>query len=113
MSKGMTRAERLTELKRLYIQQAFSDIELAARLGVERTTIYKDRIALESEYPFVAETYARFRIDKHHTASSICQCPVDNQIGVICRATQQKNNDQQQQHDRSADRRDDQRLLLP
>ncbi len=71
MSKGMNRAERLTELKRLYIQQAFSDQELAERLGVERTTIYKDRIALEGEYPFVPEGYGRFRIDKTKLISEI------------------------------------------
>ena len=33
---GMTKAERLEDMKRLYIQRAYSDIELAERLGVVR-----------------------------------------------------------------------------
>jgi len=36
---GMNKAERLEEMKRLYIQRAFSDIEMAERLGVDRTLI--------------------------------------------------------------------------
>ncbi len=30
---GMTKAERLAEMKRLYIQRAYSDIEMAERLN--------------------------------------------------------------------------------
>ena len=48
---GMNKAERLEEMKRLYIQRAYSDIEMAERLGVDRTLIYRDRIELTSQYP--------------------------------------------------------------
>ncbi len=41
---GLTKSERLEEMKRLYIQRAYSDNELAERLGVNRTQIYRDRI---------------------------------------------------------------------
>ena len=48
---GMTKAERLAELKRLYIQRAYSDIELAEKMGVSRETIFRDRKDLTLEYP--------------------------------------------------------------
>ena len=35
MGRGFTRSERLEELKRLYVMQAFSDIEMAKRLDVD------------------------------------------------------------------------------
>ncbi len=71
MSRGMTRAERLDEMKRLYIQRAFSDKELAERLGVDRTTIWKDRSALEPEYPFVQDDEGRYKIDRTRYVSAI------------------------------------------
>ncbi len=40
--RGYSRAERLTEMKRLYVQRAFSDAEMAERLRVDRTTVYRD-----------------------------------------------------------------------
>lgn len=39
MSRGMTRANRLKEMERLYLERAFSDIEMARRMGVDRTMI--------------------------------------------------------------------------
>lgn len=33
---GMNKAERLSELKRLYVQRVYSDIELAEKLGSPR-----------------------------------------------------------------------------
>ena len=55
MGRGMSRAERLKEMERLYVQRAFSDIEMAERLGVDRTTVYKDRIAIETSVPFAQD----------------------------------------------------------
>jgi CRISPR-associated endonuclease/helicase Cas3 len=71
MSRGFTRSERLEEMKRLYVMQAFSDIEMAKRLDVDRTTVFKDRRDLEGEYPFVQDTDARWRIDKKRYISAI------------------------------------------
>ena len=43
MSKGLNKAERLIEMERLYLQRAFSDIEMAEKLGVSRQTVFRDR----------------------------------------------------------------------
>ncbi len=50
---GMNKAERLNEMKRLYMQRAYSDIQLAERLDVSRETVFRDRVALTDEeyYP--------------------------------------------------------------
>ncbi len=71
MGRGMSRAERLREMERLYIQRAFSDIEMAERLGVDRTTVYKDRTALEAEVPFAQDENGRWRIDRARYLSEI------------------------------------------
>ena len=71
MSRGLTRAERLEEMKRLYVMRAWTDIEMAQRLDVDRTTVYKDRIALESEYPFLEEDTGHWRIDRNRFISEI------------------------------------------
>jgi len=71
MSRGMNRADRLREMERLYTQQAFTDIEMAARLGVDRTTIYKDRTALETEHPFSEVETGRYKIDRTRYLSGI------------------------------------------
>lgn len=71
MSRGLARAERLTEMKRLYVQRAWTDMELAKRLDVDRTTVFKDRSALEAEYPFVEEPPGHYKIDKNRFISEI------------------------------------------
>jgi CRISPR-associated endonuclease/helicase Cas3 len=69
--RGLSRAERLNEMKRLYVQRAFSDIEMAERLGIDRSTAYRDRIALEQEYPFIEEEPGRYRIDRSRLISEV------------------------------------------
>lgn len=71
MSKGQDRAARLNEMKRLYVQQSFSDIEMGKRLGVDRTTVFKDRSALEGEYPFIEAEPGRWKIDRSRLLSDI------------------------------------------
>lgn len=71
MSRGMARSERLEELKRLYIQRAWTDIELAKRLDVNRTTVFKDRSELETKYPFVEDPPGHYKIDKNRYISEI------------------------------------------
>jgi len=68
---GMTKAERLEEMKRLYIQRAYSDIELADRLGVDRTLVYRDRIELTSEYPIKKDEEGRYHIPRTKLISEI------------------------------------------
>jgi len=68
---GMTKAERLEEMKRLYIQRAFSDIEMAERLGVDRTLIFRDRRELTAEYPIEKDDEGRYRIPRTKLISEI------------------------------------------
>ena len=70
MGRGMNKAERLDKLKLLYCQRSFSDAEIAERLGVDRTTVYRDRIELELEHPFVVED-GRYRIDRRRYISNV------------------------------------------
>ena len=59
---GMNKAERLKEMTRLYIQRAYSDIDMAKRLGVARETVYRDRRELTTEYPIEPDDEGRYRI---------------------------------------------------
>jgi CRISPR-associated endonuclease/helicase Cas3 len=68
---GKTKAERLEEMKRLYIQRAFSDIEMAERLGVDRTLVYRDRIELSGEYPIEKDDEGRYHIPRSKLISEI------------------------------------------
>ncbi len=70
---GRTKAERLEEMKRLYIQRAFSDIEMAERLGVDRTLIYRDRMELAGpgQYPIEKDDQGRYRIPRTKLISEI------------------------------------------
>jgi CRISPR-associated endonuclease/helicase Cas3 len=68
---AMTKSERLAEMKRLYIQRAFTDMEMAERLGVDRTTVYRDRIELTGEYPIEPDEEGRYRIDRSKLISEI------------------------------------------
>ncbi len=68
---GMTKSERLTEMKRLYVQRAYTDMEMAERLGVDRTTVYRDRVELTSEYPIELDAEGRYRIDRSKLISEI------------------------------------------
>lgn len=71
MGKGMAKAERLDRMKLLYCERAFSDAEMGDRLGCDRSTIYRDRIELERQHPFVEEDGARYRIDRRRYISSV------------------------------------------
>jgi CRISPR-associated endonuclease/helicase Cas3 len=71
MDKGMARAERIRRMEELYFQRAWSDIEMAERLGVDRTTVYRDRIELERQAPFAPDQDGRWRIDRTKYLSSI------------------------------------------
>lgn len=71
---GKTKAERLEEMKRLYVQRAYSDIEMAERLGVDRTIVFRDRRELatgENNYPFEKDGEGRYYIPKSKLISEI------------------------------------------
>lgn len=68
---GMTKAERLEEMKRLYIQRAYSDIEMAERLDVDRTLVYRDRIELTTQYPVEKDEHGRYYIPRSKLLSEI------------------------------------------
>lgn len=73
MSRGMTRSERLQEIERIYTQHrgGLTDIEMAERLGVDRTTVYRDRVELERHIPFIEIEPGRWAIDRMKYLSSI------------------------------------------
>lgn len=68
---GKNKADRLVEMKRLYIQRAYTDIELAAKLDVSRETIFRDRKDLMREYPVEQDDEGRWHIPKTKLISEI------------------------------------------
>lgn len=68
---GLTRAERLEEMKRLYIQRAYSDIEMAKRLEVSRETVFRDRVELTTQYPIEKDEEGRYHIPRSKLISEI------------------------------------------
>lgn len=68
---GKTKAERLEEMKRLYIQRAYTDMELAEKLGVSRETVFRDRKDLTGEYPVEQDDQGRWHIPKTKLISEI------------------------------------------
>jgi predicted DNA-binding transcriptional regulator YafY len=71
MGRGMSKAERLAEMEWLYAQRAYSDMEMAAMLGVGRTTIFRDRRDLEAKIPFVEDEPGQYRIERRHYVSNV------------------------------------------
>ncbi len=71
MTQGSKKAERLREMERLYFQRAYSDIELADRFGVDRTTIYRDRRELAKEVAIVQDADGRHHVDRGRYISNI------------------------------------------
>jgi CRISPR-associated endonuclease/helicase Cas3 len=58
-------------MERLYVDRAYTDREMAERLRVDRTTVFRDRLTLEAEIPFVDEGRGRWRIDRRRYLSAI------------------------------------------
>lgn len=71
MGRGLTKAERLQEMERLYFQRAYSDTEMAERLRVDRTTVYRARTELETKIPFIQDDTGRWKIDRTKYLSEI------------------------------------------
>lgn len=72
-NRSVRRNELIHELERLYGDRYFSDVELAARMGVNRTTIYRTRVFMEQELgiPFLCEPLGRYRIDRQKQLGNI------------------------------------------
>ena len=72
-NRSVRRNELIIEMERLYADRAYSDIELAARLEVDRSTIYRVRRFMERELniPFLKEDLGRYRIDRRKQLGSI------------------------------------------
>lgn len=71
MSRGMTKAARLEQMLWMYSQRAHSDIELAEALGVDRTTVFRDRKELMLETFLDEEAPGRYRIHPDQFISNI------------------------------------------
>lgn len=73
MTRAMTRADRLQEMERLYIQRCYSDIEMADRLSVNRSTVYKDRMALGDKKGliFQQDEQGRYCLDRKQYISPV------------------------------------------
>lgn len=77
--KQYRRSQLIHELERLYTDRAWSDIELAERLGVDRTTVYKTRRFMEEELRlfFIEEIRGRYRLDPQHRLANIRLTPTE------------------------------------
>ncbi len=64
MSTGLSKAEKLREMEWHYCERAYSDSEMAARLGVDRSTAYRDRILLTTQVPLEEVQPGRWKIDR-------------------------------------------------
>ncbi len=71
MNRSMTKSQRLIEMEDLYVQRAYTDQELAARFGVNRSTIYRDRMLLTTQYPLVPEADNAWRMDRSTYISNL------------------------------------------
>lgn len=73
MGRGMRKSERLKEMERLYFQhrEGLSDIELAERFNVDRTTIFRDRNELDGPIPLYEVETGRYAVDRMKYISAI------------------------------------------
>jgi CRISPR-associated endonuclease/helicase Cas3 len=71
MSRAKQRAERLRDMERFYVDRAYSDQEMADKLGVTRATVWKDRQLLSGSIAFISEGDGRYRIDRRSYISSV------------------------------------------
>ena len=71
--RSVRRNELIREMERLYTDRAYSDIELADRLDVHRSTIYRTRMFMEGSLsmPFLQEEDGRYRLDRKKQLTGI------------------------------------------
>lgn len=71
MSRAGKRAERLIKMERLYLQRGFTDQEMADRLGVNRSTVWKDRQTLGENVALLDDGRGRYRLDRRDYISNV------------------------------------------
>ncbi len=71
MSRSRNKAECLIEMERLYLQHAYSDAEVAERLGVDRTTAYRYRIELTPHCFIIQDDAGGWKIDRGRYLSNV------------------------------------------
>jgi CRISPR-associated endonuclease/helicase Cas3 len=77
--RAIQRAWLIREMERLYADRAWRDSELAERLEVNRTTIYRTRRFMEEELstPFLEDPPGHYRIDRQRQLGSIRLTPTE------------------------------------
>jgi len=70
-TRAVARAERLKKMEQLYLLRPYSDTEMAERLSVNRSTVFKDRGLLSTHAEFNEERPGHWRIDKRHYLSNV------------------------------------------
>lgn len=73
-TRGEFRAERLRKMEEMYVLKAYTDIELAERLNVERETVFKDRKKLMKklgEDKWEEIEYGRWKIKRRSYISNV------------------------------------------
>lgn len=73
-TRGESRADRLRQMEEMYVLQAYTDIELADRLNVERETVFKDRKKLMAKLgkdKWEELAYGRWKIKRRSYISNV------------------------------------------
>jgi len=74
MGRAMNKAQCLLEMERLYLQRAYSDAEIAQRLGIDRTTAYRYRMELsngENALPIEPDANGKWKINRTTYLSNV------------------------------------------
>ena len=73
------RTELIHQMEWRYLDRAYSDMELAELLNVNRTTVYRTRRTMDEELkmPFYEEEHGRYRLDRKRMLSSIQLSPTE------------------------------------
>lgn len=77
--RSVLRNELIHEMERLYADHAYSDSELAGRLDVDRSTVYRTRVFMERDLglPFVEDAPGRHRIDRRRQLGNLRLAPIE------------------------------------
>lgn len=78
--RSVRKNQNIEKMKWLYVQRAYSDIEMAEELGVDRTTVYKTRRFMEEEleipiYP--TDERGKYRIDRQALLTNVQVNPAE------------------------------------
>lgn len=74
MTRSKTKAECLIEMERLYMERAYSDVQIAERLGIDRTTAFRYRKELSSgdnPLPIEQDETGKWKINRERYLSQV------------------------------------------